>query len=88
MINIFKNSGLLKGNVSISSNNISQLIPQIIKQGNIYCSDLDKTILTVDITEGTGDFIGIVEHLYNLNKDHVFIQPTLIFIKNIINDYL
>lgn len=33
----------------------------------IYCSDLDETLLTIDITEGLGNFIGIVEYLYSLN---------------------
>jgi len=41
----------------------------------IYCSDLDETLLTIDITEGYGNFIGIVEYLYNLNLVDSILYP-------------
>jgi len=48
----------------------------IQKKDKIFLFDLDLTILTVDITEGSKNFIGIVEHLYNLKKINSKTYPT------------
>ena len=50
----------------------------------IFCVDLDKTLLSIDITEGTCDFVGIVEHLYNLNIIDSVKYPTF---NSYANDY-
>jgi len=50
----------------------------------IICSDLDKTILNVDITEGTKNFKSIIEYLYDRNLVKSTIYPTY---KDFRNEY-